>query len=69
MQGWDMGEETMMAEQPQNPERPCTWCHKPTRLLWSYDMDLPALPFCDKVCALQWQLDPKTKETTDDQAD
>jgi len=45
----------------QNPEQPCTECNKPTRLLWSADIDLPRLPFCCRTCAAIWELESRMK--------
>lgn len=34
---------------------PCINCGQPTRRRWSVDIDLPALPACDKMCwAIFW---------------
>jgi len=53
----------------QNPERPCTQCEKPTRLLWSWDMDLPALPFCCENHALIWKLEAQMQIGEEERAE
>ena len=40
-----------------NKELPCLQCKKPTTLRWSFDIDLPAVPFCSRECALLWWIE------------
>ena len=35
-------------------EKPCCFCGDLTAERYSWDMDLPALPFCDRMCAISW---------------
>lgn len=45
-----------MPEPKPREEAPCTFCGDLTRERYSFDMDLPALPFCNRICAVGWSV-------------